>query len=72
MASSKLAKNITLNTTILIKNPKRTWELLKEATNLLKNNCKIEKIKVNNVVTDNPIEMANAFNEFFASIGTEI
>jgi hypothetical protein len=52
-------------------NPRKTWELLKEATNLIKSNNKIEKIKVN-VLTDNPTDMANAFNEFFSSIGTDI
>jgi hypothetical protein len=31
------------------KNPRITWELLKEATNLVKFNSKIEKIKINNV-----------------------
>ncbi len=35
-------------------NPKRTWELLKEATNLVKPNCNIEKIRTNNTTTDNP------------------
>jgi hypothetical protein len=54
------------------RNPKRTWELLKEATNLVKSNSKIEKIKVNNTVTDDPNEMADAFNEFFSNIGTDI
>ncbi len=54
------------------RNPQKTWELLKEATNLTKCNSKIEKIKSNNMVTDDPTEMANAFNEFFSSIGTDI
>jgi hypothetical protein len=53
-------------------NSRKTWELLKEATNLTKSNNKIEKIKVNDVPTDNPTDMANAFNEFFSSIGTDI
>jgi hypothetical protein len=54
------------------RNPKKTWDLLKEATNLTKNACKIDKLKINGQTSDNPAEMANAFNEFFSSIGTEI
>jgi hypothetical protein len=53
-------------------NPKKTWDLLKEATNLTKGKSTIDRIKVNNVPTDNPMDMAYAFNEFFSSIGTDI
>jgi hypothetical protein len=60
------------NLHIYKRNPKKTWDLLKEATNLTKNACKIDKLKINGQTSDNPAEMANAFNEFFSSIGTEI
>jgi hypothetical protein len=42
------------------------------AANLTKNLNKIDKIKINGVATDDPTKMANAFNEFFSSIGTDI
>jgi hypothetical protein len=42
--------NLALN----IKNPKRTWDLLKEATNLNRSTSKIDKIVNNNNVTVKP------------------
>jgi hypothetical protein len=39
---------------------------------MIKNNSKIDRIKVNGEPSDNPSVMANAFNEFFSSIGTDI
>jgi hypothetical protein len=54
-------------------NPKRTWQLLKEAANLNKNNSKIDKImnKDGRLLSD-PFEIANEFNDFFTEIGVKI
>jgi len=54
------------------KNPKKTWDLLKEATNLTKSNDKIESLKINNVNVTDPNIISNTFNDFFVNIGVEI
>jgi hypothetical protein len=54
------------------KNSKKTWDLLKEATNLNQPNAKIDKIITNGVhITDNK-QMAGEFNNFFIGIGQQI
>ena len=54
------------------RNPKKTWELLKEAANLHRLSEGVEKIQVNNVTINDPGKIASPFNEFFCQIGTEI
>jgi hypothetical protein len=54
------------------KNPKKTWELLKEAANLNKQSDKIEQIVQNGNIMNDHVEIANAFNDFFVNIGNEI
>ena len=54
------------------RNPKKTWDLLKEASNLTKSNDKIEKLIVNNVPTHDPELIANEFNDFFVKVGVDI
>jgi hypothetical protein len=54
------------------RDPKKTWELLKEAANLHSSREGVEKIKVNNVTINDPGQVASNFNEFFCNIGTEI
>jgi sarcosine oxidase/L-pipecolate oxidase len=55
-----------------VKNPKRSWELLKEAANLNKTRSEIDKLCINgNNITDK-LEIANEFNDFFSSIGVKI
>jgi len=61
-------KNFELNR----KNPKRTWDLLKEATNLTKSNDKIHKLQLNNQTITEPKQIANAFNNFFVRVGADI
>jgi len=61
-------KNFELNR----KNPKRTWDLLKEATNLTKSNDKIHKLQLNNQIITEPKQIANAFNNFFVRVGADI
>ena len=51
---------------------KKTWDLLKEAINSNKSTDKIEKLKINNVLTTDPNIISNAFNDFFVNIGVEI
>jgi len=53
-------------------NPKKTWDILKEAMNCQNSDNSIPEINCNNIIlTDNNLK-ANAFNNFFANIGNEI
>jgi hypothetical protein len=47
-----------------VKNSKRSWELLKEAANLITARSEIEKIEKNGHVITDKLEMANEFNDF--------
>jgi hypothetical protein len=60
--------NLNLN----VKNPKRSWELLKEAANLNKSRTEIEKLYSNGRNITDKLEIANEFNDFFSSIGVKI
>ena len=53
------------------KKPKKTWELLKEATNLTKSSDKIENLNINYNLVNDPELIANEFKgtvsrDFFA------
>ena len=52
--------------------PKKTWDILREAMNTKSTSAKITKIKQNNETLTDPLDIANAFNNFFSNIGTEI
>jgi hypothetical protein len=54
------------------KNPKKTWETIKEAINSSKTTNKIYSILSNNVSLTNPTLIAEEFNNFFANIGESI
>ncbi len=54
------------------KNPKRTWELLKEISTGKRHASKIEKIVTDNKSLSNDSEIAEEFNTFFTSIGKKI
>jgi len=54
------------------KNPKKTWDLLKEAANLNKSNDTIEQLIINNELITDPTKIANEFNRFFVKIGVQI
>jgi hypothetical protein len=54
------------------KDPKKTWETLKDAMNSPKTNTTVECILVNNKLTNNPSEIAEEFNNFFSNIGESI
>jgi hypothetical protein len=55
-----------------VKNPKRTWELLKEVTVGTKHQKKIDKITVNGEQISDPSLIAEEFNSFFTNIGKTI
>ena len=54
------------------RNPKNTWSILKEAANLSKNTHRITEILANGTLTSNDTEIANAFNHFFSTAGSNI
>ena len=54
------------------KNPKKTWDILKEITGKKSKQQKITEIKINGLPTNDPSEIANEFNSFFSTIGTKI
>ena len=60
--------NIELNA----KNPKKTWDILRELTTGKKDQIPIEKIKVDGKVITEPTLMANEFNSFFTRVGRSI
>ena len=53
-------------------NPKKTWDILKEATNQIKKSNNIGNININNEEIKDPKRIANEFNNFFTKIGVEI
>jgi hypothetical protein len=55
-----------------VKNPKRSWELLKEAANLNKSKSSIDKIDKDGQILTDPLDIANEFNDFFTSVGVKI
>jgi hypothetical protein len=54
------------------KNPKKTWDLLKEGLNRSSMPPRIDKLTVNNSVISEPVQIANAFNGFFSEAGVYI
>ena len=52
-----------------IKNPKRSWELLKEAANLSKSKSNIDKIEKDGQILTDPLDIANEFNDFLHQCG---
>jgi len=54
------------------KNPKKSWEILKEALNMPNSNKPVEKITVNGESITDPKLIASHFNDFFADAGQEI
>ena len=54
------------------KNPKRTWDLLKETTFGERSQINLSEIKVNGEPKTNPTDISEEFNNFFTSIGQSI
>ena len=55
-----------------VKDPKKTWQILKEAANLSSTNTAITEISNNGITTSDNTEIANSLNDFFSSVGTKI
>jgi hypothetical protein len=68
--SKKLYFEDNLNANV--NNPKKSWELLKEATVGTKNTKKINCLSVGGNLVVDPNIIADEFNKFFTSIGTTI
>jgi hypothetical protein len=54
------------------KNPKKTWDLLKEVTFGKTSNIPITELLINNTPCTDPWLIANEFNNFFSTIGSKI
>ena len=70
----KLSKKLYYETNFNIhkKNPKKTWQLLNEMIGRKQSNDNISKIKTQTGITEEPLDIAETFNNFFASIGPKI
>jgi hypothetical protein len=53
-------------------NAKKTWEILNECIGRKSKNAKISKININGLPNEIPLDIANEFNSFFASVGKNI
>ena len=69
-ASKKLhyLKNLELSA----KNPKKTWDILKELTSGKSEQVQIDKIKVDGKIITDQSAMADEFNDFFTKVGCSI
>ena len=66
-------KNYFVTRLELCKNDmKNTWKIIKEAMNLNNDKSKIDKIKSNDVIIEDPTNIANIFNTYFSSIGDNL
>ena len=66
-------KNYFTNQLTLYKNDiQNTWKILKQAMNLSNNKSDITKIRYNDDIVEDPENIANTFNNFFSSIGTNL
>ena len=54
------------------KNPRKTWQLLKEAANLNSTHSSITEISINGVLSSDGTAISNTFNNFFATVGSSI
>lgn len=55
------------------KDIKKVWTIIKESTNEIKTQNKIDKIKLeNDTITVNKIEICNAYNKYFSEIGRKM
>ena len=51
---------------------KGTWKIINTVLNKTKKKDKCEKLKKNNAIIDNKQQIADAFNEYFSSIGSDL
>ena len=69
-ASKKLYYELKLSENS--RNPKKTWDILRELTNSKNSKTMTDKIVVNNATITDETEMANEFNKFFTQAGKNI
>ena len=55
-----------------VKNPKKTWDILRELTTGNKTQQSIDKISTDGVTLSDPTQIANEFNKFFTRVGRDI
>ena len=55
-----------------VKNPKKTWDILRELTTGKKEQLTVDKIKVDGKIVSDPSLIANEFNSFFTRVGRNI
>jgi hypothetical protein len=48
------------------------WKIIKTETGKTKHNLGIQSLKINNMVTDNHVMIANTFNKYFISVTDSI
>ena len=51
---------------------KNTWKIIKNAMNTFENNSTITKIKWNDIISEEPVGIANTFNSYFSTIGKNL
>jgi len=69
-ASKKLHITSRLNENS--KNPRETWKILNEVIGKNAGLDKIQKLNIDGMLTDDPMTIANGFNDFFVKIGKQI
>ena len=70
----KLSKKIHYQNNIErnAKNPKKTWNILRELTTGKKATVPIDKIKIDGKIITDPTSIAENFNNFFTRVGRDI
>ena len=51
---------------------KNTWKIIKNAMNTFENNSALTKVKCNDIIGEEPVDIADTFNSYFSSIGKEL
>ena len=69
-ASKKMYFEKNLN--LAKKNPKQSWQLIKEAIGDKKQSKNINEILVDGANITDPLQIANSFNKFFANAGKNV
>ena len=53
-------------------NSRKTWQTINELTSLKAKNSHVKELNIDEVTINDPSEMSNAFNDYFAEIGPEL
>ena len=51
---------------------KNSWKIIKNAMNTFENNSILTKVKWNDIISEDPVDIADTFNSYFSSIGKEL